>query len=164
MKPAKWISAALAAVAAAILPACDNFVITEIRPGVTRAEEVQARMGPPGFEFRNADGTVTWEYTRQPAGFACYMITLDGDRIVQKVEQVLSEPYYAQAIEGMSREQVRRLFGKPARVEVFDNLREEVWEWRIEGTPHNEETYLNAHFDTGTGLLKKAGKRVAMKG
>ena len=49
-------------------------------------------------------------------------------------------------------------------METFDNLREEVWEWRIEGVPHNEETYLNVLFDTGDGLVKKSGKRVAMKG
>jgi hypothetical protein len=29
--------------------------------------------------------------------------------------------------------------------------------------PHNEETYLNVFFDTGSGLVSKAGKRVAMK-
>jgi hypothetical protein len=55
------------------------------------------------------------------------------------------------------------LLGQPARVETFANLREEVWEWRIEGVPHNEETYFNVFFDTGSGLVTKAGKRVAMK-
>jgi hypothetical protein len=30
--------------------------------------------------------------------------------------------------------------------------------------PHNEETYFNVYFDTESGLVKRAGKRVAMKG
>lgn len=77
---------------------------------------------------------------------------------------MLTEANYARVRPGMTRDQVRRLLGQPARVETFDNLREDVWEWRIEGTPHNEETYLNVFFDTGDGLVKKAGKRVAMKG
>ena len=164
MKKTNWISAALAAISAAILPACDIIVLPEIKPGITTGVEVRAKMGNPGFEFRNEDGTVTWEYTRQPAGVHCYMITLGADQVVRKLEQVLNESNYPKAREGMTRDQIRRLLGKPANKMVFDNLREEVWEWHIEGTPHNEETYLNVFFDTSSGLLKKAGKRVAMKG
>ncbi|MGV0952664.1 MAG: outer membrane protein assembly factor BamE domain-containing protein, partial [Azonexus sp.] len=99
----------------------------------------------------------------QPAGVHCYMITLGPDQIVRKLDQVLTEASYAKAREGMTRDQIRRLLGRPASSVVFDNLREEVWEWHIEGTPHNEETYFNVYFDTTSGLLKKAGKRVAMK-
>ena len=121
-------------------------------------------MGNPGFEFRNEDGSVTWEYSRQPAGVHCYMITLGPDQIVRSLDQVLTEANFAKAREGMTRDQIRRLLGRPASSVVFDNLHEEVWEWHIEGTPHNEETYLDIFFDTSSGLLKKAGKRVAMKG
>jgi len=163
MKLPAWITAAASAVCAA-LPGCDLLLTQDIRPGVTTADEVRARMGPPGFEFRNDDGSVTWEYTRQPAGVHCYMVTLGPDRIVSRFEQVLNDANYARAREGMERNAIRRLLGQPGRIEVFDNLREEVWEWRIEGTPHNEVTYFNVHFDTGTGLVKRAGKRVEMKG
>ena len=159
-----WISAALAAISAAILPACDIVILPEIKPGITTAVEVRAKMGNPGFEFRNEDGTVTWEYTRQPAGVHCYMITLSADQVVRKLEQVLNESNYAKAREGMTREQIRRLLGKPANKMVFDNLGEEVWEWHIEGMPHNELTWFNVYFDTGSGLVKKAGKRVEIRG
>ena len=164
MKKTNWVAAALAAIAGAILPACDIVVLPEIKPGITTGVEVRAKMGNPGFEFRNNDGTVTWEYTRQPAGVHCYMITLSADQVVQKLEQVLNDSNYARAREGMSRDQVRRLLGKPANKMVFDNLHEEVWEWHIEGMPHNELTYFNVYFDTGSGLVKKAGKRVEIRG
>lgn len=164
MKTKNWITSAMAAIAAAILPACDSVVLHDIKPGVTTAVELRAKMGNPGFEFRNEDGSVTWEYSRQPAGVHCYMITLGPDQIVRSLDQVLTEASYAKAREGMTRDQIRRLLGRPASSVVFDNLREEVWEWHIQGTPHNEETYLNIFFDTSSGLLKKAGKRVAMKG
>ena len=162
MKTSNWITAAIAAIAT-ILPGCDSFVLQDIKPGVTTAVEVRAGMGNPGYEFRNEDGSVTWEFTRQPSGVHCYMITFDPGQIVQKVDQVLNETNYAKVQPGMSRDEIRRLLGKPARVETFNNLREEVWEWRIEGMPHNEETYFNVFFDTDSGLVKKAGKRVAMK-
>ena len=163
MKPTNWITAAIAAIAT-ILPGCDSAVLQEIKPGVTTATEVRARMGNPGYEFRNEDGGVTWEFTRQPSGVHCYMITFGPDQIVRSVDQVLTEANYAKVQPGMTRDQIRRLLGQPARVQTFDNLLEEVWEWRIEGVPHNEETYLNVFFDTGNGLVKKAGKRVAMRG
>ncbi len=164
MKKTHWISAALAAITAAILPACDIVVLPEIKPGVTTAVEVRAKMGNPGFEFTNDDGTVTWEYTRQPAGVHCYMITLGPDQVVRKLEQVLNEGNYAKAREGMTRDEIRRLLGKPANRMVFDNLREEVWEWKIEGVPANQPTFFNVHFDTGSGMVKKAGKRVEAVG
>ena len=162
MKSRNWITAAIAAIAT-ILPGCDSFVLQDIKPGVTTAVEVRAKMGNPGFEFRNDDGSVTWEFTRQPSGVHCYMITFGTDQIVQKVDQVLNEANFAGVQPGMTRDQIRRLLGQPARVETFANLREEVWEWRVEGIPHNEETYFNVFYDTSSGLVKKAGKRVAMK-
>mgnify|MGYP001766309152 FL=1 len=162
MKSTNWITAAIAAIAT-ILPGCDSFVLQDIKPGVTTAVEVRAKMGNPGYEFRNDDGSVTWEYTRQPSGVHCYMITFDSKQVVQRVDQVLNDASFARVRPGMTRDEVRRLLGQPARVETFANLREEVWEWRIEGVPHNEETYFNVFFDTGSGLVTKAGKRVAMK-
>ena len=164
MKSKNWIAAALAAVAAAILPGCDVAPLYDIKPGITTAAEVRARMGDPGHEFANDDGSVTWEYSRQPAGVHCYMVTISPNQVVSQLDQVLSDAFYVRAREGMTREQIRRLLGKPASIMVFDNLREEVWEWHIEGMPHNEITWFNAYFDTGSGLLKKAGKRVEVRG
>jgi uncharacterized protein (DUF2126 family) len=80
------------------------------------------------------------------------------------LEQVLNDANYAKAREGMDRNQIRRLLGKPANIMVFDNLREEVWEWKIEGMPHTELTWFNVYFDTGSGRVKKAGKRVEVRG
>ena len=163
MKSTNWITAAIAAIAT-ILPGCDSFVLQDIKPGVTTAVEVRAKMGNPGYEFRNDDGSVTWEYTRQPSGVHCYMIAFGPDQIVRSVDQVLTEANYARVRPGMTRDQVRRLLGQPARVETFDNLREDVWEWRIEGTPPLDETYFMVHFDTGHGGVKKTSKRIQQIG
>ena len=72
-------------------------MLQDIKPGVTTAVEVRAKMGNPGFEFRNDDGSVTWEFTRQPSGVHCYMITFGTDQIVQKVDQVLNEANFAKS-------------------------------------------------------------------
>ena len=65
---------------------------------------------------------------------------------------------------GMSKDDIRRLLGAPGSKQLFDNLREEIWEWRIEGMPPMDETYFLVHFDTDNGGVKKTSKRVAVKG
>ena len=164
MKFSRWITAATAAVASALLPACDVVNLNEIRPGVTTAAEVKARMGEPGFIHHDNDGTAIWEYSRQPQGVHCYMIAFDRKEVVTRMDQVLNDANYARITDGLSKDDVRRILGAPATKVVFDNLREEIWEWRIEGVPSTEETYFMVHFDTGHGAVKKTSRRVAMKG
>ena len=164
MKLPTWISAAASAIVAAALPACDYVNLKEIKPGVTTQADVRSRMGEPGFIHWNDDGTATWEYARQPNGSSCYMITFGQDHVVAKVEQVLNDANYAKVRVGMSKDDIRRLLGAPGSKQTFDNLREEIWEWRIEGTPPMDETYFMVHFDTDNGGVKKTSKRVAVKG
>lgn len=164
MKLPIWITASIAAIATALLPACDLINLPEIKPGITSAAEVHSRMGEPGFEHRNADGTVTWEYSRQPQGVECYMISFDHQQIVSRIEQVLNDRNFAQVRDGMRREEVRRLLGAPASKVIFNNLQEDIWEWRVEGIPASDETYFMVHFDLNSGGVKKTSRRVAMKG
>lgn len=164
MKLSRWITTATAAVAAALLPACDVVNLNEIRPGITTAAEVKARMGEPGFVHHDNDGTAIWEYSRQPQGVHCYMIAFDRKDVVTRMDQVLNDANYARIADGLSKDDVRHILGAPATKVVFDNLREEIWEWRIEGVPSTEETYFMVHFDTGHGAVKKTSRRVAMKG
>jgi hypothetical protein len=159
-----WIASLGTALAAALLPACDAVNLPKIQPGVTTASEVRSRMGPPGFEFANPDGSVTWEYTRQPSGVHCYMITIGSDQIVRQLEQVLTEANYGKARPGMSQDEVRRLYGQPASQVVFDNLGEEIWEWRVEGMLPTDESYFMVHFNLADGRLKKTSRRTAQKG
>ncbi|MCL2346572.1 MAG: outer membrane protein assembly factor BamE [Desulfobulbus sp.] len=149
---------------AALLPACDAINLPQIQPGITTAAEVLERMGEPGYRYDNDDGTATWEYSRQPNGVHCYMISFDRQQVVSRLDQVLNDANYARVQPGMSREQIRRLLGAPGSRTTFRNLGEEVWEWRIEGMPVMDETYFMVHFDTATGLVKKTSRRVEAKG
>lgn len=163
MKLPTWITAAATAIVAAALPACDYVNSKEIKPGLTTQAEVRARWGEPGFVHHNDDGTVTWEYARQPSGSNCYMITFTPDLIVAKFEQVLNDANYGKVRTGMSKDDIRRLLGAPGSKQVFNNLGEEIWEWRIEGIPVTDETYFMVHFDLDNGGVKKTSKRVQPK-
>ncbi|MDP2881674.1 MAG: hypothetical protein Q8N89_08855 [Azonexus sp.] len=162
MKLPAWITTAATAVIAA-LPGCDYVNMQEMKPGITTQAEVRTRMGDPGFVHWNDDGTATWEYARQPNGTHCYMITFTNNQVVSKIEQVLNDANYGKVRVGMSKDDIRRLFGAPATKQVFANLGEEIWEWRIEGMPPMEETYFMVHFDTDNGGVKKTSSRVQPK-
>ncbi len=164
MKLPTWINAAASALIAAALPACDAVNLQEIKPGLSTQAEVRARMGQPGFIHWNNDGTATWEYTRQPEGMTCYMISFGLDQVVSRMEQVLTEANFARVTPGLSKDDVRRLLGAPGKKQVFDNFNEEVWEWRIEGMPPMEETYFGVHFDLSHGAVKKTSRRVQQRG
>jgi outer membrane protein assembly factor BamE (lipoprotein component of BamABCDE complex) len=159
-----WLRALLAALATALLPACDAVNLPEIKPGITTQAEVRTRMGEPSFIHWNDDGTPTWEYNRQPQGVHCYMISFGTDQVVTKVEQVLTQANFAKVRPGMAKDDVRRLLGAPGTKTPFANLGEEIWEWRIEGTPPTEETYFMVHFDLGHGAVTKTSQRVQPKG
>ena len=163
MKLPAWITAAASAVIAT-LPGCDYVNMQEMKPGITTQAEVRARMGEPGFVHRNDDGTATWEYARQPNGTQCYMITFGPNQVISRIEQALTDANYGKVRPGMSKDDIRRLLGAPGTKQLFANLGEEIWEWRIEGMPPMEETYFMVHFDTDSGDVKKTSKRVQPKG
>lgn len=164
MKFQNWLATLIAALAAAFLPACDYVNLKKIQPGITTGTEVRRWMGAPTAEHSNEDGSVTWEYNRQPNGIECPMITIGPDQVVVKVENALAEENLAGIREGMDKARVRRLLGKPGSVNQYQGLGEEVWDWRIAGVIPMEETHFHVHFDLGTGLVKKTSRRVEPKG
>jgi outer membrane protein assembly factor BamE (lipoprotein component of BamABCDE complex) len=164
MKLPTWITVLVASLASALLPACDVVNLPKIQPGITTQLEVRSLMGNPGFVHQNADGTTTWEYSRQPAGVDCYMIGFDTQDIVSRFEQVLSPENYGKIQPGMTQNEVRRLLGQPGSKGTFANLQEEIWEWRIRGEMPTDETYFMVHFTQFDSAVKKTAQRVQPKG
>src|SRR5882762_10939435 len=89
---------------------CASF--SAINPGAS-AQQVETLVGAPASVWKNADGSEVWEYPQGPLGVETYMVTLGSDRAVREVRQVLSDEYISKLHVGMSREDVRRLLGKP---------------------------------------------------
>lgn len=164
MKATTWIASALTALCTALLPGCDAANLAKILPGTTRADAVRQIMGEPGFIHWNDDGTATWEYSRQPAGVDCYMISFDRTHIVSGIEQVLVAATYRRIRPGMSRDDVRRQLGQAGTKAVFDNLGEDIWEWHVRGDMPTDETYFMVHFDLQDGSVKKTSQRIQPKG
>jgi outer membrane protein assembly factor BamE (lipoprotein component of BamABCDE complex) len=141
------------------LNACDSTVMQQLKPGISTEAEVRGLMGEPGMEWKNDDGSRTWEYTRQPEGSACYMLTLGTNGVLRSIEQVLTPENLARVRPGMNKDQVRRMLGKPRSIQTFPLKPEEVWDWKV-GQEMGTDQLFNVHFDpsgqvTGTSRSQK---------
>ena len=138
-----------ALLALAVLPAaCANF--SAISPEDS-AQTVEARVGAPGTVWKNADGSEVWEYPLGPAGVQTFMIDIGPDRTVRAVRQVLREEYFSKVVAGMSRDEVRRLLGRPKEVWYFPARDEEAWTWRYLEVNYR---FFNVLFDHTSGAVR----------
>jgi hypothetical protein len=127
---------------------CANF--SAISPGDS-AQTVEARVGAPGAVWKNADGSEVWEYPLGPYGVQTFMITIGPDHSVREVQQVLREEHFSKVHAGMSRDEVRRLLGKPRDIWYFPARDEEVWFWRYYEVNYR---FFNVLFDRTRGTVR----------
>lgn len=138
-----------ALLALAVLPAaCANF--SALSPGDS-AQEVQARVGAPGTVWENADGSQIWEYPQGYYAVQTFMVAFDPNHALREVHQVLNEAYFSRIRQGMSREDVRRLIGKPREIWYFPDRDEETWTWRYHDVNYR---FFNVLFDRSAGTVR----------
>jgi outer membrane protein assembly factor BamE (lipoprotein component of BamABCDE complex) len=133
--------------------------MSELKPGVSTATEVKSIMGQPAFEWKEPDGTVTWEFPRGPSGSVTYMVDLRPDGVLKAIRQVLIEAYFAKIQPGLSQDEVRKLIGKPAETMTFPLKKEEVWSWKFE-QGSGEKWHYHVHFDLGGKVVTATRNRV----
>ena len=129
--------------------------LSPVTPGMDEAQ-VQARLGKPDTVRKNSDGSQVWEYPTGPAGRQTYMVKVGADRSVTEVQQVLSDPFFAQVKPGMSREEVRQILGRPGEVSMFPARDEEVWTWRYQQV---NPMFFNVMFDHSSGTVRSTLKQ-----
>lgn len=133
----------------------DGIHLRALKPGMSKAQEIRDRLGPPESDWSNDDGSTTWAYPRGPQGTQCWMLTLDGRGVLQQIEQALTEENFARIETGWSAERVRRLLGTPGKESEFPLKPELVWEWRVAPVTAGFDAYFHVHlspngFVTGT--------------
>jgi hypothetical protein len=110
---------------------CDPQKIAKLEEGVATEADVKKQFGEPHATYSEADGSKTFEYSRQPEGQVAYMITIGGDGKMSALRQVLKPAEFAKIKPGMDKGEVRRVLGKPAKTAKFDlKPDEEHWDWR----------------------------------
>ena len=153
----RLLAASALALVVALLVAitgCDTRKIMELEEGVSTEADVRARFGEPAAVYDDGDGSRTLEYPRQPAGQTNYMISIGHDGKMTALRQVLKSSEFAKITPGLDKPQVRRLLGKPAKVQAYALKGEEVWDWRYLSGP--ESRVFSATFDAAGRVVSTA--------
>jgi outer membrane protein assembly factor BamE (lipoprotein component of BamABCDE complex) len=156
----RWIRTLLAAVLVCMLAACDRegrpieeFGLEKLARGVSTETEVRMAMGQPETVRDEPDGTRTLEYPKGPLGHRTWMFVIGRDGKLLDYGQVLNDDNFAKVRAGMSKDEVRRLLGKPRSIVPLRQKNEEVWDWLYmqSSTPR----LFNVHFDMDSGKVKR---------
>jgi hypothetical protein len=113
-----------------LLAGCDQRRIARLEEGVATEADVRREFGEPAAVFAEPDGARTFEYPRQPEGQVNYFITIGADGKMSALRQVLKPTSFDKVRPGMDKSAVRRVLGRPARMQRYANRHEEIWDWR----------------------------------
>ena len=148
-KPFKCASVALAALS---VSACALFQPPSVPLGASAAE-AEAIMGKPVDVVAAPEGDTVWQYPTGYYGEHTYLVTFGADQRVKAFSQASTWDNFAKIRAGMTRDEIRLMFGRPYASVSYRNLREEVWSYRYL-VPVADGRIFNVHFDAGTGLVR----------
>ncbi|CAH0440378.1 outer membrane protein assembly factor BamE domain-containing protein [Ralstonia pseudosolanacearum] len=123
----------------------DNLLFKGIQAGQSTEADVRATAGQPDLIWENEDGTRQLEYPRGPEGTSTWLVTIGSDGRVRSIDQLLTADNFGRVRPGQTRDDVRRLLGKPTKVEAFRLKQEEVWGYRWMESP-TDRAFFNVHF------------------
>ena len=129
-----------------------EFGLEKLARGVSTESDVRMVMGQPDTVWEEDNGERTLEYPKGPEGVRTWMFDIDRNGKLRDYRQVLTEASFGAIRPGMSRDQVRRMLGRPKSVAEYRLKNEEVWDWRYLD-PTNTPRFFNVHFDRATGKV-----------
>lgn len=112
-----------------LVAGCDR--TDKLEEGVSTEVEVRKQFGDPVTVTVLPDGSRTLDYPRQPEGWTNYVIQIGPDGKMSSLRQLLHADNFARVKPGQSRDDVRKLLGRPAKMVRYDLKNEEVWDWRF---------------------------------
>ena len=107
MLPLRFLAGIVASLV--LFAGCDPQKVSELEEGVSTEQDVRARFGAPETIWTESNGDRTFEYPRQPAGHANYMISIGRDGRMTSLRQVLHPNYFAKVTPGLTKDEVRRM-------------------------------------------------------
>jgi outer membrane protein assembly factor BamE (lipoprotein component of BamABCDE complex) len=160
VKLGRKCSAILLWLALSVLAAgCDNngrpieeMGLDKLAKGISTEAEVRSVMGQPDTVWEEEDGARTLEYPKGPSGQRTWMFEIGKDGKLKDYTQVLTEERFARITPGMSKDDVRRLLGRPLSVVQFRLKQEEVWDWLYRDQTQMRRLF-NVHYDIASGKV-----------
>jgi outer membrane protein assembly factor BamE (lipoprotein component of BamABCDE complex) len=155
-----WIRSLILLLAGLLLFGCDKqgrpieeFGLDKLERGVSTEGDVRSVMGQPEIVREEESGERTLEYPKGPEGVRTWFFTIGKDGKLRDYKQVLTEENFARIKPGLSKDEVRRMLGKPRSVVQFKLKNEEVWDWRYLDRQMQTPRFFNVHFDMTSGKV-----------
>ena len=117
------------------LVGCDRVATGELQAGRSTVADLKLKMGEPASVNREGDKEI-WEYPLGPEGVRTYMMTINAQGTVEKIDQVLVDANFKRIVPGMTITEVRRILGRNSKEQRY-------------GMTPNELTH-KYKFNTGT--------------
>ena len=137
-----------------VMAGCDRVATGELQAGQSTVADLKLKMGEPANVYREGDKEI-WEYPLGPEGTRTYMMTVNAQGGLEKIDQVLIEANFKRIQPGMTITEVRRILGRNSKEQRFGMTPNELThKYKIH--LNNEDQYFDVTY-TAEGRVKEVG-------
>ncbi len=133
---------------------CDRVATGELQAGQSTVADLKAKMGEPASVNREGDKEI-WEYPLGPEGVRTYMMTINAQGTVEKIDQVLVEANFKRIVPGMTITEVRRILGRNSKEQRFGMTPNELTH-KYKFNAGNEDQYFDVTYNA-EGRVQSVG-------
>lgn len=133
---------------------CDRVATGELKAGQSTVADLKARMGEPASVNRDGDKEI-WEYPLGPEGVRTYMMTVNAQGTIEKIDQVLVEANFKRIQPGMTITEVRQILGRNSREQRFGMAPNELTH-KYKFNAGSEDQYFDVTYNAA-GRVKEVG-------
>ena len=136
------------------LVACDRVATGELQAGQSTVADLKLKMGEPASVNREGDKEI-WEYPLGPEGVRTYMMTINAQGTVEKIDQVLVDANFKRIVPGMTITDVRRILGRNSKEQRFGMTPSELTH-KYKFNTGSEDQYFDVTYNA-EGRVKEVG-------
>ena len=128
-----------------VMAGCDRVATGELQVGQSTVADMKLKMGDPANVYREGDKEV-WEYPLGPEGVRTYMMTVNAQGGLEKIDQVLVDANFKRIQPGMTITEVRRILGRNSKEQRFGMTPNERTH-KYKFNANNEDQYFDVTYN-----------------
>jgi len=136
------------------LVGCDRVATGELQAGQSTVADMKLKMGEPANVYKEGDKEV-WEYPLGPEGVRTYMMTVNAQGTLEKIDQVLTEANFKRIQPGMTITEVRRILGRNSKEQRYGATPNELTH-KYKFNNGTEDQYFDVTYNA-EGRVKEVG-------
>ena len=133
---------------------CDRVATDELQAGQSTVADMKLKMGEPASVYRDGDKEL-WEYPLGPEGTRTYMMTVNAQGTLEKIDQVLIDANFKRITPGMTITEVRRILGRNSKEQRFGMTPNELTH-KYKFNTGSEDQYFDVTYNA-EGRVKEVG-------